>query len=175
MIGKKLAGQSGPESGGKRTEIQLVCVASTVPQSSVYGLHLFYTFIYVGISATPSRNLQMNTTLDGGVDLFEGKKVLQRDLNRLDQMTKNSCMKFSKVKCQALYLGCNNHRQCYRLGEKWLESCSAEMDLGMLLNSQLLCQQSAKMAKVSGRSRPASGIVLPAEIGELSSSCAQHC
>lgn len=60
-------------------------------------------------------------------------------------------MKFSKVKCQVLHL-IFNPRECYRLGEKGPANCSAEMYLGVLLNSQLnMSQQSAKVAKkVSG-------------------------
>lgn len=55
---------------------------------------------------------------------------------------------FSNTNCPVLNLGHNNPMQCYKLGEEWLESCLAEKDLGVVVDSQLnMSQQRAQVMK----------------------------
>lgn len=58
-----------------------------------------------------------NTEVYGSVDLLEGSKTLQRDVDRLGRWAEMNVLRFSKAKCQVLPLCCNNPMQCYTLGE----------------------------------------------------------
>ncbi|KAK4821915.1 hypothetical protein QYF61_004918 [Mycteria americana] len=80
--------------------------------------------------------------------LANGDAHLQEGLEGGHGELQANCVGFNKAKCQVLFFSPNNPMQRYRLGEEWLESCLAEKDLGMLVDSQLnMSRQCAQVAK----------------------------
>lgn len=55
------------------------------------------------------------------------------DVDRSQHWVISNGMKFKEVKCPVLHLGWSSARHSHRLRDEWLESSSAETDLGMLV------------------------------------------
>jgi len=80
-----------------------------------------------------------DTKLGVSVDLLEGTKALQRDLDRLDQWAELNCMRFNKDKSciSVTRTPCN----ATGLGRSGWKSCLTEKDLEVLVDSQLNVSQ----------------------------------
>lgn len=72
--------------------------------------------------------------LRGSVDLQEGRKALQRDLDRMDQWAEAICMRFYIGKVPGPALGSQQSLAAPQAGAEELESCPEEKDLGVLVN-----------------------------------------
>ncbi|KAK4824855.1 hypothetical protein QYF61_020228 [Mycteria americana] len=122
---------------GRATDIiylDLCKAFDTVPHSilvSKMGRHGFDRWTTQWIS-----KLADDTKPSGVVDTLEGRDAIQKDLDRLERWTCANLMKFNKAKRKVLNLVWDNPKHGCRLGDEWIESSSAEKDLGVLADEK---------------------------------------
>ncbi|KAF7246491.1 PDZ domain-containing RING finger protein 4 [Varanus komodoensis] len=81
-------------------------------------------------------------TKTGAVATTEERVLqIQKDLDRLWKWAGDNRMAFNVDKCKVLHLGHRSSCHKYRLGDKWLESCTCERDLGVLVDCRLNMSQ----------------------------------
>ena len=84
--------------------------------------------------------------MSGAVSTLEGRKAIQRDLDRLEKWDHENLMRFNKAKCKMLHFGERNPRYSYKLGEEFLGSNPAGKDIEVLVDEKLGVSQQHVLA-----------------------------
>lgn len=75
--------------------------------------------------------------LGGTASTLEDNIRIQNCLNKLENWSEVSMMKFNKDKCKVLYLERKNQMHEYKMGNNWVGSNTAEKDMGVIIDPKL--------------------------------------
>jgi hypothetical protein len=127
-------------------------IFSGVPQGSVLGPLLFLLFINdlpdqvkceCKLYADDSKLMSLANNKDD-------KSRLQNDINNIIEWTNKWLVKLNKQKCKVMHIGYKNENYSYKISdgseEYVLEETTAERDLGVIISSNLKCENQVNAA-----------------------------
>ena len=115
-------------------------ILSGIPQGSVLGLILFVIFIndLPDEVMCTAKIFADDTKLFHCINSQEDRVLLQDDLNRLVEWSRQWQMSFNASKCKVLHIGPSNHQtQEYSMNSTSLEPTTDEKDLGVTIDQDL--------------------------------------
>lgn len=77
------------------------------------------------------------TKLGTEEDMSDGRAILQRYVDGLEEWASKNCVKFNKDSCKVRHLGWHNQRAQYRLGSVRLGRSLDDEDFGVLVDNKL--------------------------------------
>jgi len=133
---EELTAALSPESGDQLLSVWMEMGDKWCPAGVSTGINNLFNIFINDIDSGVECNFSKfadHTKLWGAVNMPKGWDAIQRDLDRLEQL--------SKAKWKVLYLDQGNPHYQYKLGDERIEHSPAEKDLGVFVDGKLHMSQ----------------------------------